>query len=95
MRKDDMQNRYSYLVKNTGILAISNFSSKILAFLLVPLYTRVLTTEEYGSYDLISITIQLLIPIFTVNICEAVVRYLMDKNIEEALYFRISLPPYL
>lgn len=78
-----MQNRYSYLVKNTGILAISNFSSKILAFLLVPLYTRVLTTEEYGSYDLISITIQLLIPIFTVNICEAVVRYLMDKNIEE------------
>ena len=42
-----MQNRYSYLVKNTGILAISNFSSKILAFLLVPLYTRVLTTEEY------------------------------------------------
>lgn len=83
MRKDDMQNRYLYLVKNTGILAISNFSSKILAFLLVPLYTRVLTTEEYGSYDLISTTIQLLIPIFTVNICEAVVRYLMDKNIKE------------
>lgn len=76
-----MQNRYSYLVKNTGILAISNFSSKILAFLLVPLYTRVLTTEEYGNYDFVSTTIQLLIPILTISICDAVVRYLMEEGI--------------
>jgi len=76
-----MQSRYSYLIKNTGILAISNFSSKILAFLLVPLYTSVLTTDEYGTYDIISTTIQLLIPILTVNICDAIVRYLMDEGL--------------
>ena len=32
------------LLKNTGILAIGSFSSKILVFLLVPLYTAYLMT---------------------------------------------------
>lgn len=76
-----MQNRYSYLIKNTGILAISNFSSKVLVFLLVPLYTRVLTTSEYGIYDLVNTTVQLALPLMTVDICDAVIRYLMEKDI--------------
>lgn len=78
-----MQKRYKYLIKNTGILAISNFSSKILVFLLVPLYTRVLTTTEYGTYDLVSTTIQLILPILSVNIFEALVRYLMDETVDK------------
>ena len=41
-------NRYRYLFKNIGLLTISNFSSKFLVFFLVPLYTNILTTEEYG-----------------------------------------------
>lgn len=85
-----MQNRYAYLAKNAGILAISNFSSKILTFLLVPLYTSVLTTEEYGTYDIVSTTIQLLLPILTVNICEAVVRYLMEKDIDKKAVITIG-----
>ena len=73
-------NKYKYLLKNTGILAICNFSSKILVFLLVPLYTSVLTTNEYGAYDLISTTIQLLMPLVTANIYEGTTRFLMDPN---------------
>lgn len=73
-------NRYKELAKNTGIMAISQFSSKILTFLLVPLYTSVLTTSEYGIYDLSQSTIQLLIPFFTLNIVDAVMRFLMDKD---------------
>ncbi|HAQ8217931.1 TPA: oligosaccharide flippase family protein, partial [Enterococcus faecium] len=49
-----------YLIKNMGILTISNFSSKILVFLLVPLYTSVLSTTEYGTYDLTISTATLL-----------------------------------
>ena len=37
-----------YLAKNTLIFAIGNFSTKLIAFILVPFYTYVLTTEEYG-----------------------------------------------
>lgn len=73
-------NKSKYLIKNIGILTISNFSSKILVFLLVPLYTSVLTTAEYGSYDLAVSTATLLYPILTLNIVDGVMRFSMDKN---------------
>lgn len=75
-----MNQRYKYLLKNTSILTISNFSSKILVFLLVPLYTGILSTKEYGIFDLVVSTIQLLMPFLSLNIYEAVMRFLMDKE---------------
>ena len=77
-----MKDKYKYLIKNVGILTISNFASKILVFLLVPLYTSVLSTEEYGIYDMAITTTQLLFPIITVNIVDGVMRFIMDKNYE-------------
>ncbi len=75
-----MNNRSKYLIKNVGILTISNFASKILVFLLVPLYTSVLSTEEVGIYDLVASTISLFFPILTLNIVDAVMRFLMDRS---------------
>lgn len=75
-----MNSKIKYLAKNTGILAISQFSSKILVFLLVPLYTSILSTEEYGVYDLAVTTVSLLFPILTANIVDGVMRFLMDKE---------------
>ena len=75
-----MNNRSKYLIKNVGILTISNFASKILVFLLVPLYTSVLSTDEVGIYDLVISTIQLVFPILTLNIVDALMRFLMDKS---------------
>lgn len=82
-----MDNRYKYLIKNTGILTISSFSTKILTFLMVPLYTSVLTTEEYGTYDLAVSTVSLLIPILSVNIVDGVMRYSMDSRYDRADIF--------
>ena len=45
--------RYRTLLSNSAIFAISNFASKILVFLLLPLYTTALTPDEYGIADLI------------------------------------------
>ena len=75
-----MNKKYGYLFKNIGILTISNFASKILVFLLVPLYTSVLSTEEYGSYDLVVTSMHFLLPILTLNIADAVMRFSMDKE---------------
>ncbi len=77
--------KYRYLLKNFGILTISSFGSKILAFLLVPIYTRYLTTEEYGTFDLYTTTVTLLVPVLTLNIAESVLRFSLDKsyNIKE------------
>lgn len=74
-----MNNRFTYLLKNVGILTISNFASKVMVFLLVPLYTSVLSTAEYGTYDLVVSTVQLIFPLLTLNIVDAVMRFSMDK----------------
>lgn len=79
--------KYKYLLKNVGLMTINNFGSKILSFLLVPLYTSVLTTEEYGTYDLYAVTIFLLTPILSLNIIEALLRFSLDKNNEKRNLF--------
>ena len=75
-----MVQRTKYLIKNLSILTISNFSSKILIFLLVPLYTSVLSTSEYGTYDLVISTVSLLFPILTANIVDGVMRFSMEPE---------------
>lgn len=73
--------RYKYLLKNIGILTLSSFATKFLSFFLVPLYTQYLTTEEFGTFDLLATTIAILVPVLTVNIQEAVLRFTIeDKN---------------
>ena len=72
--------KYRYLLKNIGLLTLSNFATKLLSFFLVPLYTNVLSTSDYGTYDLLYTTISVLIPILTLNIQDAVVRFSLEKE---------------
>lgn len=72
--------QYKKLGSNLLFITIGNFASRILSFLLIPLYTSVLTTEEYGVADLVSTTVSLLFPIFTAVVCEAMMRYALGKE---------------
>lgn len=80
-----------YLAKNVLLLTISNFASKILVFLLIPLYTSVLSTAEYGTFDLFNTTVSLLIPVLTANISEAVLRFALDKGADHCSIFEVGL----
>ena len=73
-------NRYRYLLKNIGLLTLSSFATKLLSFFLVPLYTNILSTTEYGIFDLFNTTISVLLPILTLNIQESVMRFAIDNN---------------
>lgn len=72
--------RYRYLLKNIGILTLGSFATKLLSFFLVPLYTNILTTAEYGTYDLFNTTIGVLLPILTMNIQDSVLRFALDNQ---------------
>ena len=85
------ESRGRYLAKNTIIFTIGNFGSKIISFLLVPLYTNVLSTEEYGNADLITTLCGVLAPILILNISEAVMRFQLDKGENKNDIFRIGL----
>lgn len=67
--------KYRELSVNTALFAISSFGSKLVSFLLLPLYTSVLSTADYGTVDLMTSTVSLLLPILTVNVQDAVLRF--------------------
>lgn len=86
-----MRKNYKYLIKNVGILTIGNFTTKLLNFFLIPLYTAVLTTTEYGEFDIINTTIGLLVPIFTLNIFEGIFRYALDNSVDIGTLLKVAL----
>lgn len=58
---------------------------------MVPLYTAVLSTEEYGAYDVIYSTVSLLVPILTLNISDALLRFPMEGDADVPAIARIGL----
>ena len=72
--------RGKYLAKNTLIFALGNLGSKLIAFLLVPLYTGILATEEFGQVDLIATVCMVAAPAIFLNVGEAVMRFCLDKD---------------
>ncbi len=83
--------RLKNLFKDTGAFALGSLGSKILTFLLVPLYTNILSTAEYGVASIILTTVSVLFPIFTLAISEGTLRFAMDKNYRHSDVLSISL----
>lgn len=83
-------NRDKYLIKNTIIFTLGNLGSKLISFFLVPLYTNELTAGEYGVVDLIATVGTVAVPILTLNICEAVMRFALDENADKAKITKIG-----
>ena len=72
--------RYKRLLSNTVILGTGTFASKVLVFLLMPLYTSILSTTQYGVADILTQTANLLIPLAAVGICDALFRFVLDTD---------------
>ena len=86
-----MANKHKYLAKNVGLFSISSFVPRILSFVLIPIYTNCLTTAEYGVSDLLTTTVSLLLPFFTLDIQDAVMRFALDKKYEKSDVFTVAL----
>lgn len=74
------QIKYKNLITDTFIFALGNLGSKIILFFLVPLYTNYMTTEDYGTADLVFTVGQLLIPFVSLTIFDAVLRFGLSQN---------------
>ena len=81
-----------YKTKNKALLmgtityAIGTFGTKILSFLIVPLYTYFIIPEDLGDYDLLITTVSLLSPILTLKISEATYRWIINNKDNEIQY---------
>ena len=74
--------RYKRLLSNTAILGAGTFASKVLVFLLMPFYTSILSTSEFGTADILSQTANLLMPLAAVGICDGLFRFVLDADDE-------------
>lgn len=66
------------LAKNTVIVSIGKICTQLITFFLLPVYTAVLSNEEYGVVDLLNTLTNLLLPIATLQIEQGIFRYLLD-----------------
>ena len=82
-----MNERYQKLAKNSVIFMIANFGSKFFSFMLVPFYTHVLSTGEYGTVDTLIATVSLFSPIATLGIGDVIIMFLSKKEYEAKKIF--------
>lgn len=79
------------LAKNTFLYAIGSLGSKVLTFLIVPLYTYYIDTSDMGIYDAIITTISLCAPIIVLSIYEGVYRWSIQDFNRAGKYIRYGI----
>lgn len=84
------QSSYKKLFSNTLVFAIGSFSSKVLVLLLIPIYTNYLTQTELGVTDVLTQIANWLIPLVTMTISEAIIRFGLDKAYDKKSVFTIG-----
>src|SRR3712207_8183919 len=75
-----MKNRYKELLSDTLVIGLGNFTTKLIYFFLMPIYTMAMTASEFGEADLLNNLAALLLPVFTLSIAEGVFRFVLDKK---------------
>lgn len=75
-----MNKKSKKLISNTILFLIGNIGSKLIQFFLVPLYTYTLTTNEFGTTDLVITTINFLIPFFSIQMSDGLLRFGLDRH---------------
>lgn len=76
-------NKEKQLIKNTAIVSIGKICTQLITFFLLPLYTALLSTEQYGVVDLMNTLVSLFLPIVTLQIEQGIFRYLIDCREDE------------
>ena len=75
---DTIHSKNRSLMVGTITYAIGNFGTKILSFLIVPLYTYYIAPSEMGDYDILMTTVSLLSPLLTMKISDATYRWIIN-----------------
>lgn len=83
--------RKKYLVKNTALFALNSIGTKLIIFLLVPIYTKSLVTSDFGVADLVTTLAAIVVPIITLNIHEAVMRFSLDDDADQDKILSIGI----
>lgn len=86
-----MNNKYKRLIVDMGIFALGAFGSKLVLFLLLPIYTHVLSDNEYGIADLVFTVGDLVLPFISLSIFNGLLRFGLIKGQRQKALLNASL----
>ncbi len=75
-----MNDNFKELKKNTVLIAIANIGSRLISFILAPLYSFYMSAEQYGIMDLVTTTCYLIVPLICLDIYESTFRFTKDSS---------------
>ncbi|MBI1933097.1 MAG: oligosaccharide flippase family protein [Ignavibacteriales bacterium] len=67
-------------LRQTAIYSLGNLTSKVIGFILLPLYTDYLSVSEYGIFAILEATSQILIGIFGFNFTTSMMRWCVSEK---------------
>lgn len=70
-------------IKSSGIYFIGSILSRLIAFFMLPIYTKYLSPAEFGEYDLNLAYMQFFISFFFLDIYIGIMKFLLDPNLKE------------
>lgn len=82
--------KYKNLLLNIGVFALNVFATKLITFLLVPLYTYNMSKSEFGVTDMALTVVTLMVPLASLSFADAVLRYVIDDSRNVKRYVTIG-----
>ena len=70
--------RQKDLARNTAILTVGKVCTQCISFFLLPLYTAILSAEDYGTFDLFVTYATLLLPLINWQLDQGLFRFMLD-----------------
>ena len=85
------KNRIAFLLGNTLVFALGGLAIKAVSLVLMPLYTTALTAGEYGTAGLLNSAIEIVLPLLSLGVVEALYRFSIDDDVPKDELFAGSL----
>ena len=89
-----MANHFKGIIKDSFIYGLGGISSKIVGFILLPLYTSHLTTADYGILGILEITGQILTMVLGFRLMAALHRWYFDADFidkRKSIFFSLMI----
>lgn len=84
-------NKYTSLLSNTAVFAVGSLTVKIISFVLMPVYTTLMTEDQFGIGELLNGSIEILLPLVTLGIIEAVYRFSINAETDLSAVFSTAV----
>ena len=85
------KNRITFLLGNTLVFALGGLAVKAVSLVLMPLYTTSLTAGEYGTAELLNTAIEIVLPLLSLGVVDALYRFSIDDDVPKDELFAGSL----